>query len=103
MFGKKSQHKGELMIPPIASADSSGKEVLRAWVADNSFHVSLRPEVWDDSAAWGVAIADIIRHLADAYYATKGSDREETIGRVLSLLHAELDAPTDTPTGYFAD
>jgi hypothetical protein len=102
MFGKRAQHKGELIIPPIAAGDPSGKEVLRGWVANDGFHVSLHL-VWVDPATWGVAFADIARHLADAYHASKGLDKDETIESILALLHAELESPTDKPTGQLID
>lgn len=103
MFGKRPQHKGEIRIPPIAEKDSSGVEILRAWVADGGFHVSLKPEVWNDAGAWGIALADIVRHLSDAYHGRQGSDKKETTEHILALLHAELDSPTDEPTGCFVD
>ena len=103
MFGKRAAHKGELSIPPQAEADVSGTELLRAWVAGGSFFVSLRPEVWKDPAAWGIAIADIVRHLADAYQIKQGLDREDTTKRIVGLLEAELRSPTDTPTGNFVN
>src|SRR5258708_3868323 len=96
-------HKGELLIPSIAANDPNGVEVIRAWVAEKRLHVSLAPEVWKDPSAWGIALADIVRHLADAYSQTQGIEQKDTVQRIFSLLCAELDTPTDTPTGGFVE
>jgi hypothetical protein len=102
MFGRRAVHKGELIIPPKAEMNQSAVEVVRGWVVDDDFHVSLEL-VWADPATWGIAFADIARHLADAYYLSKGLDKEETINRILNLLNAELISPTDTPKGQLLD
>ena len=57
----------ELVLPPKAQADPKAVEILRAWIADSGLHVSISPGIWEDSGHWGIALADIIRHLADAY------------------------------------
>jgi hypothetical protein len=103
MFGRKSKNQNELDAPPIANTDSNATEILRAWASNQGLYISLRSETWEDSAAWGIAIADIIRHLADAYEITQSVEKPVTIERILSLVHAELDAPTDTPTGKFVN
>ena len=102
MFGKRPQHKGELIIPPIAAQDPSAKEIVRGCVAEGAFHVSLEM-VWTEPAAWGVAFADLARHLGDAYHSARGLNKEETIKQIIALLHVELDAPTDTPSGHIVE
>jgi len=94
-------HKGELSAPTSALNDPNGTEIIRGWVANNGLEISLLPGAWDDPAAWGIALADVIRHLADAYSQTQGRSREDTVARITSLIHAELDAPTDQPSGGF--
>ena len=98
MFGKRS----ELKIPDAAKADSEAVEILRIWVSGGSQHVSLRTGVWDDAAAWGLMLADVARHISNAY-AAEGADREETLRRVIRGFEAEMESPTDEPRGALED
>jgi Domain of unknown function (DUF5076) len=91
--------KNELLIPPIAEADPSAIEVVRVWVAQGAQHVSLNPFVWKDPEAWGILLADLAGHLANAYQQEMGLDREETMRKITDLLLAELRNPTDTARG----
>jgi len=54
-------------------------------------------------AAWGIALADVTRHLADAYHQTHGLALDESIRRIQEGMTAELSAPTDQPTGGFVE
>jgi hypothetical protein len=69
------------------------------WATNNNVHVSLLADAWQDPAAWGIALADLARHVANAYHQKSGLDREKTVERVVSLLLAELGSPTDKPRG----
>ena len=94
MFGKRA----ELKIPDAAKADPNAIEILRIWLSGGSQHVSLKTGVWDDPAAWGLMLADLARHVANAY-AADGADREETLRRVAHGFQIEMDSPTDEPRG----
>ena len=91
--------KNELLIPPIAEADPKAIEVVRVWVAKGGQHVSINPFVWKDPEAWGIVLADLAGHLANAYQQEMGLNREETMRKIADLLVAELTNPTDTPKG----
>ena len=93
----------ELVIPAKAQADPNAVEMLRAWIADSGLHVSISPGIWQDSGHWGIALADIIRHLADAYQQTHGAAPSDTVARIFALLRAEFASPTDTPSGSFIE
>jgi hypothetical protein len=93
----------ELIIPPNAQEDPNSFEIIRCWVASNALHVSLKPGTWEDPGAWGIALADVIRHLADAYNKSHGRDKAETVRRILSLQMAEFNSPTDDPSGNFIE
>jgi len=58
----------EIPIPPGALTDPDSRELVRAWVANNSLHCSLNFGNWGDDEAigWGVLLSDIARHVADA-------------------------------------
>ena len=94
-------HAHELVIPPTAEKDESARELLRAWGVAGGLHVTLAPDLWDEPGNWGIALADITRHLSDAYAELNGIDKAETIQRIRMLFDAELDSPTDEPTGHF--
>jgi Domain of unknown function (DUF5076) len=91
--------KSELLIPPIAEADPNAIEVVRVWVAKGALHVSINPFVWKDPEAWGIVLADLAGHLANAYQQEMGLDREETMRKITDLLVAELRNPTDMARG----
>ena len=99
-----TRKKNECAIPPEALTDPNGGEILRAWVAHEGLHVTLRiPDEWKDPGHWGVALTDVMRHLADAYQKSQGVAPEVTIARIQEMIAAELASPTDTPTGGFAE
>ena len=96
--------KRECIIPKEALDDPKSRELMRAWVAKGALHVSLLiPDEWDDAGHWGVALADVTRHLADAYHKSQGLDPKLTIQRIQQALATELADPTDTVTGDFVD
>ena len=99
-----SRKKNECVIPPEALTDPNCREILRAWVAHQDLHVSLWiPDEWEDPGHWGVALTDVMRHLADAYQKSQGVAPQVTIARIREMIAAELSSPTDTPTGDFVE
>ena len=69
--------------------------MIRVWVAKGGQHVSLNPLVWKDPQAWGIVLADLAGHVANAYEQALGLDRGETMRKITDLLLAELTNPTD--------
>jgi hypothetical protein len=51
---------------------------------------------WKDPATWGLMLADIARHAANAY-ANEGHDRAEVLAKIRQLMDAEFSDPTDEP------
>jgi hypothetical protein len=94
MFGKRS----ELQIPHVAVADSKSFEILRVWISGGAQHVSMKTGVWNDPAAWGLMLADLARHAANAY-ASEGKDKDASLKRICEGFRLEMDSPTDDPTG----
>lgn len=88
-------------MPAEIDSDANAREVLRAWVANGGLVCALRPEIWKDTAAWGMLLADLARHVADAVKELDGSDTVNTIQRIRDMFNAELDNPTDEPKGHF--
>jgi Domain of unknown function (DUF5076) len=91
--------KNELLIPPIAEADPNAVEVVRVWVAKGGQHVSINVGAWPEPEAWGIVLADLASHLANAYEQEAGLKPEETMRKITDLLLAELRNPTDTARG----
>src|SRR6476646_467522 len=96
---KNLKNENELLIPPGAEEDPRAMEVIRVWVAKGGQHVSLNPLVWKDPQAWGIVLADLAGHVANAYEQALGLDRGETMRKITDLLLAELTNPTDSARG----
>ena len=93
----------DLLIPPEVEADSKAVEVIRAWVANEQLICALRPTTWQSKpAAWGLVLADVARHVANALQEVSGEERSILLGTIRHSFNTELDSPTDEPTGDFA-
>jgi hypothetical protein len=56
----------EMAPPRSALTDPNAQEILRAWIGHNQLHLTFSPRTWDDPFAWGIAIVDLMNHLARA-------------------------------------
>lgn len=92
--------QASLDIPFPAKSDSKAFEVLRVWIANNGQHVSIRTGVWKDPAAWGILLADLVRHIANSYEQVGDFSKQETLQRIKASLDTEIRSPTDNPTGH---
>ena len=95
----------ELPIPPIAQAARS-VEMIRVWLANEQAHCVLNIGFWqdrglDEREAWGILLADMVHHIANAHYDEYGHDREESIRMIRRALEAEMDKPTSDRVGQF--
>ena len=89
-----------LSIPPVAQRDKASFEVLRVWIAEQGQHVSIRSGAWEDPFAWGIVLADLARHIANAHHLqNEGTDTDAFLERLLEGFQAEIDNPTDEPEG----
>lgn len=96
-----------LVVPPAAQRDEKSIQMLSAWIAENGLHCSLKIGVWhengrDEARAWGILLADAIRHIANALQENCGQSAPEAIACVLDALQNELDAPTSAAKGGFS-
>ena len=89
----------ELPIPVAAMSDASARELARIWAAGGRQHVSMDVGAWDDPAAWGIFLADLARHVANAYQQTEGRDPNQVLARIRDGFDAEWDQPTEAPSG----
>ena len=100
MFSRNSKPEhNSLVIPDAAKKDSKSFEVLRVWVANEGQHVTIRVDTWDNPAAWGIVLADLARHIANAYQQDAGADPNIVLQSIKSLFDAEMGSPTDLPSG----
>ena len=85
-----------LHVPPTA-LEQGGVEVLRAAIVEGGLHVSLR-RAFDDPQAWGMLIADVVRHIARIYAKESAISEDAVLERVRAIFEAEIDAPSDPGT-----
>ena len=96
-----------LVVPPAAQRDEKSIQLLSAWIAEKGQHTTLTLGFWqdrghDEPAAWGIFLADTIRHLANAMQEQYGKATPDTIAGVLESVHKELGDPTSKVRGEFA-
>ena len=89
----------ELLVPAAAKEDSGSFELARVWIANKAQHVSIRVGVWNDPAAWGIMLADLAQHVANAYEQDEAIERSRVLQRIKTAFNAEIDSPTDAPKG----
>src|SRR3982751_6930477 len=94
MFGKRQNSKA-LETPPIAESDSNAVEVLRVWAVPGKRQQLTLRTTWKDAGAWGLLLADVARHAANAY-GKEGADPNVVLTRIRELFDAEMSSPTDT-------
>ena len=92
-----AEHAGALPIPPRALNDRKGVELARVWAAGGKQHVTIRADIWNDPAAWGMMLVDLARHVASAYAEGKGLDPAAALERIKLGFDAEWGHPTDAP------
>lgn len=96
----------ELPVPPAAEADPQSLEMIRVWIAQGKQHCVLNVGFWeargiDELAAWGVLLADMLHHIANAHKEEYGRDPEESLRVIRKALDAEFDFPTSDRLGKF--
>jgi hypothetical protein len=97
----RAKNPRDLTVPEEVTSDPKAREVLRAWVANDGLVCNLRPETWEDAASWGIVLADVARHVANAVRDLKGTDPDETLRQIQKIFNCELSGPTDEPSGHF--
>jgi hypothetical protein len=95
-----------LVIPPAAQRDENSVQMLSAWVAEKGLHCSLKIGMWQESGrseapAWGILLADAVRHIASALQEQYGQPTQATVADILESLHKELGDPTSAVEGSF--
>ena len=97
MFGQGKQ-KAELVPPPMATANTRAVEILRVWTVPGMPQQLTLRTCWKDPGAWGLLLADVARHAAQAYQR-EGQNAEEVLKRIRQLFEAEWSSPTSAAEG----
>jgi len=100
---KKMPNIDQLGFPDAVRSDPKAFEILRVWIAKKGQHVSLRTDVWEDPAAWGLMLADLASHIANSYQQSSGLAPLKTLQRIKAALDVELGAKTGELTGEIRD
>ena len=97
-----------LPIPAPAARDPRSVEMVRTWIAEGKLHVALNVGFWEQPArgvderdAWGVLMADMARHLANAHEEAYGRDPRETLVMTCKAFEREIGKPTSAHIGEF--
>jgi Domain of unknown function (DUF5076) len=95
-----------LVIPPAAQRDDDSIQMLSAWIAEQGLHCSINVGMWQDNGrneapAWGILLADTVRHIARALEEQYGKNSTDTIAAILKSLNDELVDPTSKMQGEF--
>jgi len=78
----------ELAPPEGIQGAEQAVEVLRAWIADGSLHVTFDPETFShDVSEWGRLLSDIAVHVANAV----ALDGQMSFQEALSSVHQAYD------------
>lgn len=86
-------HANELAVPRDAAKDVNAVEFLRAWTLKEGMQVSLHPTALEP-AGWGMFMADLLRHVANAYSQKDGRNIDQTGQQILDYFLAEFHQPT---------
>jgi hypothetical protein len=73
--------------------------MISGWIAERGLHCTLNIGMWDASGrnepkAWGVLLADVVRHIANAIEEQKGADAGETAQTIMDAMEREFESPT---------
>ncbi len=97
----------ERQIPPTARHDPNAWELLRVWVAERGLHCSMKIGVYEENGplpedtAWGVILADVAKHVADALSKEGVRNRDTALSEISRSFAAELQQPTAATGGDF--
>ena len=96
-------------IPPAALRDENAVEIARVWIAEQGLHCSMKIGLYaleggagEEIAAWGIILADLTQHIANALSAEGFGNRAELHDQLVEALTKELGAPTSPATGEWA-
>ena len=93
------------VIPPAALRDDEAVELARVWIAERGLHCSLKVGMYAgdgvsrETSAWGIILADLTGHIADALCADGMGERAQLVQAIFESFEAEITDPTSSRTG----
>lgn len=89
----------ELVVPPEAIQEQNSIEMLRAFIVNGEQSVACNNEFFrgrrfSEGTAWGVFLADTIRHIADEISHRAELQEEDVITDIVEALTSEIVNPT---------
>jgi uncharacterized protein DUF5076 len=89
MNNKSADTKFDALAVPPPALEHGGYEVLRAAIANEQLHVSLR-RAFDEPEVWGILLADVIRHIGRIYARETSMREDEVVEKVYAMIEAEM-------------
>lgn len=94
----------EQPIPDAAVSDPTATELARIWVAEHGLHCALHIGAYEDTPidearAWGMMLADLLRHLGRGLSDYYRRDPAEVVDVLLAAMREELAGPTSPIEG----
>jgi hypothetical protein len=93
-----------LGIPPAALRDTDALELARVRIAEQGLHCSLKVGLYAgdgvsrETAAWGIILADLAGHVADALSAEGMGSRADLLEALTESFNDEVAAPSSGRT-----
>lgn len=85
----------ELDLPDGVLGSQDAIEVLRAWIADGSLHVTFDPETFNhDVGEWGRLLSDIAMHVAKAVELDGQMSQAEALAHIHDSIDINLQSGT---------
>jgi len=78
-------------VPREVRNDPTAREILRVWKRQDGLIFSASVDQWKDPAAWGIALADLAKHVAKAYALSQERLVDNALERVLAGFKAEFE------------
>jgi hypothetical protein len=80
--------------------------MIRVWLANQKLHSVLNIGFWEDRGldertCWGILMADMVQHIADAHASEYNHDPHETIAMIRRAFENEMEHPTTGRLGEF--
>lgn len=94
-------------IPEAALRDEDAVEMLRVWIAERGLHCSIKVGMYretmniSEEKAWGVILADIAKHVANALESGWSSSSAESLQKIQDSFIKELGRSTSDAKGDF--
>ena len=93
-----------LAPPPAAVRDANALELGRVWIAEQGLHCALRVGLYAgdgvsrETAAWGIILADLAGHVADALSAEGFGAKAGLFEALVESFNQEVGAPSSERT-----